>query len=284
MQQFHQQRNPRSLPREDQSAGRLKLALAGHFRVADRFIQFCGGIALTGGEQALGAQDAAVGHLGPSGGRGSRQSGNQRRRRGLATNPPQGVGGRADHQRIGRLELGHQRGHRFRIAEDAQRVDRADEQVSLKRVQRRPQGIRRSRIGNRLQRDPRPGRELRVGQQRGERGDGVLVAVNRQAFAGDRLFGRRRVRFQNVDHFARRYGGGRGGQRSRHQKCDKSGFHVVMWLGSMVRFHSRQGSRRASERRRLACSSPMNSFFTGSKVTLRPRNSAMLEAWQAMCA
>ena len=284
MQQFHQQRNPRSLPREDQSAGRLQLALPGHLRATDRLIQLRGGGTLAGGEQAFGAQDAAVGHVRLDRCRGLRQCGNQRRCGIISANPPQGVGDRADHQRVGRLELGHQGGHRFCIAEDAQRVYRADEQVSLERVQRRTQGIRRSRIGNRLQRDPRPGRQLRVGQQRGKRGHRVLVAVNRQALAGDRLLGGRRVRFQNVNQFARRFGGGRGGQRRRHQKCEKSGFHGGVRLGSMVLFHSRQGSRRASERRRLACSSPINSFFTGSKVTLRPRNSAMLEAWQAMCA
>ena len=36
------------------------------------------------------------------------------------------------------------------------------------------------RTGNRLQGDPRPGREFLVGQERGQRGDRVLIAAEGQ--------------------------------------------------------------------------------------------------------
>jgi Amt family ammonium transporter len=49
-------------------------------------------------------------------------------------------------------------------------------------------------------------------------------------------------------------------------------------------FQMRQGSRKASERRRFACSSCGNTFFTGSYSSLRSRNNAVFAAWQAMCA
>src|SRR5262245_883992 len=48
--------------------------------------------------------------------------------------------------------------------------------------------------------------------------------------------------------------------------------------------YSRHGSRSASERRRLACSSLMNSCVLLSNLTVRPRWSAMFAAGQAMCA
>ena len=48
--------------------------------------------------------------------------------------------------------------------------------------------------------------------------------------------------------------------------------------------HIRHGSRRASDRSRLASTSPGNSFVTVSNLTGLPRKIAMLAAWQAMCA
>src|SRR6266478_9786899 len=72
------------------------------------------------------------------------------------------------------------------------------------------------------------------------------------------------------------------------EKANGSRVHLSSSLDPFDLFdhlsYSLHGSRSASERRRLACSSAMNSSFFRSYFTCRPRKRAMFAAWQAMCA
>jgi hypothetical protein len=58
--------------------------------------------------------------------------------------------------------------------------------------------------------------------------------------------------------------------------------HFALAHARVPSHKSRHGSRSASDRSRLASSSPMNTYFSGSKASLRFRKMAMFVAWQAM--
>ncbi len=148
-------------------------------------------------QESLGTEHAALGDSrtdfrGRPGQRISQHLG-----RGQIADLPQGHGGgRSD---FGVL-VGQAAGQEIdggRIAADADRIDRADQQVALQRISRLAQRFVGFGAGNRFQCDAGPRGQLFIGEEPREIDDCIAGAINRELLAGAGLVGARRVRAQD---------------------------------------------------------------------------------------
>ena len=161
-----QQRDPVGLAGQNRAASRFEDILLGNFGLADFVVDLRRFVRLSVGQQTLGAQDAAFGNRRTDlGGRaGQRSAQRLGRRRHLPMRPRATAAADGD---LGILVL-QMRGQGIDggiIAANADRVDRADQQLPLSEsiaLRKRFVGFR---TGNRFQRDPRPRGQLLVGQQ-----------------------------------------------------------------------------------------------------------------------
>jgi hypothetical protein len=141
---------------------------------------------------ALGAQDAPFGD-----GRAhvrfrARESLTQRlRRRVIADAAERDCSGRG-HFRVVDAEQRRQVARRVGATAHADRIDRPHQQPAFERSSRLDQRRIDGRIGNRFQRDPRPGGELRIGKQFGQLGHALRGTMDRELLASERLLRRRR--------------------------------------------------------------------------------------------
>src|SRR5262249_23017931 len=199
----------------------------------------------------------------------------------------------SSHVRLTGLQLFRQRCNGLAVLPIANRVDDADQDPPLGLAKSGPQRLVSRRIWDGLQGNPGPGRQFWVEHKGRQCWNGRLGTVDNQALASNSLFGRRRFRFENSDELLfflsrtclRGRGSGKAGGKSQsgQDREVQNGIlkihRTVEWrVKRSIASYKRQGSRRASERSRLASSSPMNSFFLGSNLTLRPRKSATLAA------
>ncbi len=216
---FEQQWEAGGLSGQDSPARGLEHFLLGNFALTDVVIEPGGFGGLAFLEKLLGTSNAPLRH-----GRTNRVG---RLGQGLL----EGLGGAlpADaaqghsrgrrHLGIGIAQFGHKLRDGGRITPHTKRVDGPDQQPALHLGQGLRQGILGHWTGNGLEGDARPGGKVRVGKQRSQRRHGLAGAAGRQAFAGQRLFARRRLGFKHADELLFPFckGLGRRGPEARQE-------------------------------------------------------------------
>ena len=199
---LHQKRHAGGPPGENGPAGGLQDPLRQDVRLADRVVQLHGFGRTALGQRPFGDQRAAFGCCGADRGWGAGKSFSQGLDSLLAADVAQGHGRGGSHLGVGVGQPGDEGVDRPGVAPHAERVDHSHQQPPLELAHRLAQGLVRGRPGNRFQGYAGPRGELRVGQQGGQGGHGLRIAVDGKLLAGDRLIAGRRVRLEHLDQLA----------------------------------------------------------------------------------
>ena len=204
-----EERYPGRAAGENGAPHALEDALLGGIRPADQVVEPHGLAAVSLGQELLRAQDAALGHRADDGRWRFGERRRQDRALGEAADAAQRHGRGRRHLGIGVLKpIDHLEAGRG-VALHANRVDHPDQLPPPNSAQRLAQRLGRRRIVDRFQGDAGPGVQLAIGQQGGQRGHGLLVAVDGQLLAGQRLL-RRRAGAERLDQRSLPLAGRRG--------------------------------------------------------------------------
>ena len=147
-------------------------------------------------------QDTAFGRRGADPGRGAGQGLFQGLDGRRAADAAQGHGRGGGHLGVGVAQPGDEAVDRPGVAPHAQRIDDSYQEPPLDFAHRLAQGLIGGRPGDHFQGHAGPRRQLGVGQQGRQGGNGVLVAVDGQLLAGERLIAGRHVRLEHLDQLA----------------------------------------------------------------------------------